>query len=89
MYTKIPCPMKLTDEELKAHVLDGEYWNENADFWDLLQEFMRRDERAANENYEHALEIFAQFRDLGLQSLSGEEWSGFEGTTHWAMRKSE
>jgi hypothetical protein len=41
------------------------------------------------ENYEHALEMFAQLRNLGLQSLSGEERLAFEESTRWAVKKPE
>ncbi|KAG4434115.1 hypothetical protein IFR05_010395 [Cadophora sp. M221] len=87
--TEIPCPIEFTDEEIEAHLRDGEGWNENADFWDSLQGFVHRDGWTSNENYEQALEIFAQLREQGLQSLSGEERSAFEESTRWAVRKSE
>ncbi|KAF1840944.1 uncharacterized protein K460DRAFT_347404 [Cucurbitaria berberidis CBS 394.84] len=87
--TDIPCPIEFTDEEIKAHLLDGESWNENADFWDSLQGFVYRDGWTSNENYEQALEMFAQIREQGLQSLSGEERSAFEERTRWAVRKPE
>lgn len=85
--TEIPCPIEFTDEEIKAHIRDGEGWNENADFWDSLQGFVHRDGWTSNENYEQALEMFAQLREQGLQSLSGEERSAFEEGTRWAVRK--
>ncbi|KAH6723680.1 kinase-like domain-containing protein [Leptodontidium sp. MPI-SDFR-AT-0119] len=87
--TEVPCPIEFTDEEKKAHLRDGEGWNENADFWDSLQGFVHRDGWTSNENYEQALEIFAQLREQGLQSLSGEERSAFEESTRWAARKPE
>jgi hypothetical protein len=87
--TSIPCPIEFTDEELKAHLQDGEGWNENADFWDSLQGFVHRDGWTSNENYEPVLEMFAQLRDEGLQSLSGEERLSFYESTRWAVRKSE
>jgi hypothetical protein len=85
--TKIPCPIEFTDEELKVHIQDGEGWNENADFWDSLQEFVQRDGWTANEHYEQALQMFAELREQGLQSLSGEERVAFEEGTRWAVRK--
>ncbi|UPX16985.1 uncharacterized protein EKO05_0007364 [Ascochyta rabiei] len=84
---EIPCPIEFTDKELKAHLLDGEGWNENADFWDSLQGFVHRDGWTSNKNYEQALKMFAQLRDEGLQSLSGEERLSFEESTRWAVRK--
>ncbi|KAH8719343.1 kinase-like domain-containing protein [Phaeosphaeriaceae sp. PMI808] len=87
--TEIPCPIEFTDEDIKAHLLDGEGWNENADFWDSLQGFVHRDGWTSNENYGQALEVFAQLREQGLQSLSGEERSAFEESTRWAVRQPE
>ena len=87
--TEIPCPIEFTDEERKAHLLDGEGWNENAEFWDSLQGFVHRDGWTSNENYEQALEMFAQLREQGLQSLSGDERSALEESTRWAVRKHE
>ncbi|KAH7406540.1 kinase-like domain-containing protein [Phaeosphaeria sp. MPI-PUGE-AT-0046c] len=85
--TEVPCPIQFTEEDIKAHLLDGESWNENADFWDSLQGFVHRDGWTSNEKYEQALEMFAQLREQGLQSLSGEELSAFEESTRWAVRR--
>jgi hypothetical protein len=82
-----PCPIEFTEEEIKAHLEDEEGWNETADFWDSLQGFVHRDGWTSNENYEQALEMFAQLREQGLQNLSGEELSAFEESTRWAVRK--
>ncbi|KAH3976280.1 hypothetical protein HBH52_118710 [Parastagonospora nodorum] len=87
--TEIPCPIEFTEEEIKSHLLDGEGWNQNADFWDSLEGFVHRDGWTSNENYEQALGLFAQLREQGLQSLSGEEKSAFEESTRWAVRKHE
>jgi len=74
---------------IKAHLVDGEGWNEAADFWDSLQGFVHRDGWTSNENYEEALEMFAQFREQGLQCLSGKKQAEFEQATRWAVKKSE
>ena len=89
IHPDIPCPIEFTDEELKAHLQDGEGWNETADFWDSLQGFVHRDGWTARENYGDALDMFAQFREQGLQSLEGEEREAFEECTRWAVRKQE
>jgi hypothetical protein len=85
----LPCPISFSEEDIKAHLADGEGWNENADFWDSLQGFVHRDGWTSNENYEQALDIFAQLREQGLKSLTGEEREAFEKSTRWAVRKSE
>ncbi|KAF1961603.1 hypothetical protein CC80DRAFT_400961 [Byssothecium circinans] len=87
--TEIPCPIEFSDEEIASHLQDGEGWNETADFWDSLQGFVHRDGWTSNENYEQALEMFAELREQGLQSLSGEERTEFEESTRWAVRKHE
>ncbi|KAI9663120.1 MAG: Phosphotransferase enzyme [Bathelium mastoideum] len=83
---EVPCPIGFTDEELETHRREGEGWNENADFWDSLQGIVHRDGWTSNENYERAIEIFAQLREQGLQNLSGEEQSEFEKNTRWAAK---
>ncbi|KAF2756096.1 hypothetical protein EJ05DRAFT_502559 [Pseudovirgaria hyperparasitica] len=87
--TEVPCPIKFTDEELEAHLRDSEGWNELADFWDSLQGFVHRDGWTTNENYPQALEMFAELREQGLQSLSGDERLAFEESTRWAVKKPE
>jgi hypothetical protein len=81
--SETPCPIKFTDEEIKELLQDGEGWNENADFWDSPKGFGHHDGWTSNENYEQALEMFAQLREQGLQNLSGEERSTFEERTRW------
>ncbi|KAF7172728.1 hypothetical protein CNMCM5623_004903 [Aspergillus felis] len=70
---EVACPNKFTDEELKTHYREGEGWNEQADFWDALRGFVDRDGWTSNEDYERALETFAELRELGLQALTGDE----------------
>lgn len=69
----MPCPVSFTEEDIKAHLKDGEGWNEIADFWDSLQDFVHRDGWNSNEHYEQAFEIFAQLREEGLKSRTGED----------------
>jgi hypothetical protein len=85
----IPCPINFTQEEIEQHLADGEGWNDVADFWDSLQGFVHRDGWTSHENYEQALEMFAQLREQGLQNLTGEELAAFEKSTRWAVRKSQ
>jgi hypothetical protein len=49
---------------------------------------VHRDGWTSNENYEAALEMFAQLREQGLQNLTGDERSVFEKQTRWAVGKS-
>lgn len=85
---QIPCPISFTDDDIQAHLRDGEGWNDNADFWDSLKGFVHRDGWTSNENYDDALELFAQLRDQALQDLTGEERVEFEKTTRWAVKRS-
>lgn len=63
---------------------DSEGWNELADFWDRLEGFVSRDGRTSNNNYEAALEIFAELREEGLKDMTGEDREEFEKGTRWA-----
>ncbi|CZS93857.1 probable FMP29 Found in Mitochondrial Proteome [Rhynchosporium graminicola] len=82
-----PCPIRFTEEELQAHYRDGEGWNERADFWDSIAGFVSRDGWTSNETYDQALEMFAQLREEGLKTLTGEERVKFEAQTRWAEKK--
>ncbi|KAI9699844.1 MAG: Phosphotransferase enzyme [Bogoriella megaspora] len=84
--SEIPCPINFTEEEIRAHHRDGEGWNETADFWDSLQGVVDRDGWTSNENYDQAIDYFAQLREQGLQNLNGEERSEFEKDARWAVR---
>ncbi|GIK00478.1 phosphotransferase enzyme [Aspergillus viridinutans] len=66
MNNEVACPIKFTDEELKTHYREGEGWNEQAEFWDALRGFLDRDGWTSNEDYERALETFAELREPGL-----------------------
>ncbi|GFF87560.1 conserved hypothetical protein [Aspergillus lentulus] len=81
MNNKVACPINVTDEELKTHDREGEGWNEQADFWDALRGFAERDGWTSNENYERALETFAELRELGLRDLTGDERAHFQKQT--------
>ncbi|KAL9611874.1 MAG: hypothetical protein Q9167_003488 [Letrouitia subvulpina] len=67
------CPIKFTVEELEAHARDGVGWNETADFWTSLEGFVNRDGWTTNENFERAVELFAQLKDQESDSLEGED----------------
>jgi hypothetical protein len=85
----IPCPINFTDEDIHAHLRDGEGWNEIADLWDALEEFAHRDGWTLTEDYEQVREMFAQLREKGLEEMSGEERVAFEEVTRWAVRNRE
>lgn len=82
-----PCPFSFSEEEISAHMRDGEGWNETADFWDSLASLVDRDGWTSNEDFENAFELFAQLRDEGLKVLTGTERTEFEEQTKWATRK--
>ena len=84
--SQIPCPINFTDEELETHYRDGEGWNEQAEFWDSLEGLVHRDGWTSKENYNQALQVFAQLREEGLQNLTGEELREFEQQTWWASK---
>lgn len=84
--SEVPCPISFSDEELKAHYENADGWNEKADFWASLDGFVHRDGWTSNDNYEQALEMFAELREQGLKHLDGEELAVFEEQTRWAMR---
>ena len=86
--TEVPCPIRFTNEELRAHDRDGAGWNETAEFWASLEGFANRDGWTTHENFEAALDLFSQLRDQGLHSLDDDERSEFEKQTRWAARKS-
>jgi hypothetical protein len=50
---------------------------------------VHRDGWTSNENYEQAVELFAQLREDGLKDMRGEERVAFEEVTRWAVRKGE
>lgn len=67
MNNEVACPINFTREEMKIHYLEGEGWNDQADFWDALRGFVERDGWTSNEDYKRALETFAELREPGLQ----------------------
>lgn len=73
-----PCPISSTDDELVAHLREGQHWNERAGFWDSIGHFVSRDGRTSHEDSEDALRFFATLREEGLESLEGEELAVFE-----------
>ncbi|KAL3410389.1 hypothetical protein V8F44DRAFT_666147 [Aspergillus fumigatus] len=73
MNNEVACPINFTREEMKIHYLEGEGWNDQADFWDALRGFVERDGWTSNEDYKRALETFAELREPGLQDLIGDE----------------
>lgn len=73
MNNEVACPINFTREEMKIHYLEGEGWNDQADFWDALRGFVERDGWTSNEDYKRAFETFAELREPGLQDLIGDE----------------
>jgi len=45
-----------------SHYSDGEGWNDQADFWDMLHRFISRDGWTHNTNYEQAAECWAEVK---------------------------
>jgi len=51
-----------------------------------LEGLVHRDGWTSYENYNQALQVFAQLREEGLQNLTGEELREFEQQTQWASK---
>ncbi|KXS93792.1 hypothetical protein AC579_10484 [Pseudocercospora musae] len=81
------CPFQFTQEEVDAHIRDGQGWNETADFWSSISGMVSRDGFVRTEDYDEALEMFAKLRERGLKTLEGEEREAFDKATRWAETK--
>ena len=76
-----PCPFSITPEEFDEQRREGESYNENADFWSSISDFVSRDGFVSNEDYNRAIDTFAELRKEGLRTLSGIEREEFELAT--------
>ena len=79
------CPIHFSQDELEQNVRDGEAYNDTEDFWDSIDDFVRRDGYVSPEQYEEALAFFADLRQKGLEVLEGDEKIAFEAQTRWAV----
>ncbi|RMD39278.1 hypothetical protein DV735_g5850, partial [Chaetothyriales sp. CBS 134920] len=82
------CPIHFTDDEVKQHLQDAEGWNEVQDFFDSIEDLVKRDGWTHNETFAAALEFFATLRKVGLKEMTGKERERFEKETRWAEKKS-
>lgn len=81
------CPYNFTDDELKSHSVDAEGWNEVQDFFDGIEDLVKRDGWTHPETFDAALEFFSDLRRRGLKRMKGEERDHFEKQTRWARNR--
>ncbi|KAE8146569.1 kinase-like domain-containing protein [Aspergillus avenaceus] len=80
------CPIHFTEEDIKQHLEDAEGWNEVQDFFNGIEDLVKRDGWTHHETYGEAVEFFSSLRKVGLQKMKGEEREKFEKETRWASR---
>ncbi|OJJ51154.1 hypothetical protein ASPZODRAFT_327067 [Penicilliopsis zonata CBS 506.65] len=78
------CPYHFTQKELDSHLVDAEGWNDVADFFDSIEDLVKRDGWTHPDTYEAALKFFSELRKQGLERMKGEERRSFEIHTRWA-----
>lgn len=64
--------------------MDAEGWNEVQDFFDGIEDLVKRDGWTHLETFDVALRFFSDLRKEGLEHLKGEERENFEKDTRWA-----
>lgn len=78
------CPYQFSQDELHSHSLDAEGWNEVQDFFERIEDLVKRDGWTHPETFEVALEFFSELRKQGLEHLKGKDREHFEKETLWA-----
>lgn len=82
------CPIHFTEDELKSHLVDAEGWNEVQDFFDSIEDLVKRDGWTHHETFNAALALFSDLRKMGLQHMRGKERENFKKQTRWVKDKS-
>jgi hypothetical protein len=77
------CPYHFTSDEIRQHRQDGEGFNETQDFWDALEGKVARSGWTPQEDFDDAVNYFAHLRQIGLDTLTGNEREEFELQTRW------
>lgn len=80
------CPIHFPEDELKSHLEDAEGWNEVQDFFDKIENLVKRDGWTHNETFSDALAFFSELRKVGLKNMNGRERTKFERETRWAEK---
>jgi hypothetical protein len=83
---KTYCPIHFTEADLKSHWQDAEGWNEVQDFFDSINDLVKRDGWTRNETFADALAFFSNMRRVGLRDMKGKEMERFEKATRWAEK---
>ncbi|KAI2790279.1 hypothetical protein POX_d05788 [Penicillium oxalicum] len=78
------CPYYFTEKELKRHAVDAEGWNEVEDFFDRIEDLVKRDGWTYPETFGAAFDFFCDLRKLGLERMKGRERENFDKQTSWA-----
>ncbi|KAJ6121362.1 hypothetical protein N7512_003827 [Penicillium capsulatum] len=81
------CPYHFSQDELVRHSLDAEGWNEVQDFFDSIEDLVKRDGWTHSETFDVALRFFSDLRKEGLEHLKGEDRENFEKETRWTRRR--
>ena len=80
------CPIHFSEDELRSHLEDIGGWNDVQDFFDLIQDLVKRDGWTHNETYDAALDLFSELRQEALQNLKGKRREEFGKETRWAEK---
>ncbi|KAJ5472136.1 hypothetical protein N7539_008705 [Penicillium diatomitis] len=75
------CSYHFTEEELKSHAVDAEGWNEVRDFFDRIEDLVKRDGWTHPETFDVAFDFFCDLPKLGLRRMKGREREIFDKHT--------
>ncbi|KAE8155153.1 phosphotransferase family protein [Aspergillus avenaceus] len=78
-----PCPIHFTEDELRIHEEESEGWNDVQGFWNTVSNLVARDGWTTHEDYDEAVALFAELREIGLKSMVGKQKATFEKQTRW------
>ena len=81
------CPYHFTQDELIRHSRDSEGWNDVQDFFESIEDLVKRDGWTHPETFDAALRFFSDLRKGGLEHLKGEERDNFEKETRWTKSR--
>jgi hypothetical protein len=80
---KEECPYHFTQDDLLGHSTDAENWNAVQDFFDSIEDLVKRDGWTSHELFDTAVEWFLELRNRGLDQMKGKERVTFERQTRW------
>ncbi|KAI1962958.1 Phosphotransferase enzyme [Ophidiomyces ophidiicola] len=82
---KTSCPYHFSDTDIEQHLKAGENFNASQDFWESLDGIVGRDGFTWHDYFDAAVDLFAEFRKMGLKDLSGKDREEFDYWTHWVI----